>query len=153
MKRTQHTQTYSNVIWNDTLTMQIALWTFLGVITLAATVFSKSISTAVDNLSILPTMSDAEDYMTDELERLKQLMRSRAPSINNLSQLNITIEAKRKLLRQYREKLHELNLLDIDSSSSESVHKREFYSYQVTSGKLTPCTLRLMQSLKIMNSA
>lgn len=113
--------------------MQIALQTLIAIITLTAAVFAKSISTTAHTTSTTTTMPPSEDYISDELEKLKQLLRNRAPSLNSLSQLNITVEAKRKLLRQYREKLQQLNQLHKDRP--EEIHQRDVYSYPAITGE------------------
>lgn len=113
------------------------MWNNLpGLLLLASSVFSyalsKSIPSTTDNTATdMPSLN--LNYMDDELERLKDLMRSRAPSVNSLTRLNVTLDVKRKLVRQYRQKLLELNELNTDMP--EQIHRRDYHSFAAMSGK------------------
>lgn len=114
--------------------MWITLQTVI-LLTLLVELIAKSLpASSIEDLS-QPIMAPPLDYINEELDNLKSLIKSRAPSVNSIHTLNITLEAKRKLLKQYREKLMQLNELDMDSTA-EPIHKREFHSYLATPGKL-----------------
>ena len=86
--------------------------------------------------------SSSAHYHLDELEQLKERIRnaaSRRTVYNSIPQLNKTIEEKRQMLRQYREKLRELNELDeaTDNQQQQNIHKRDLHSYESTGMSLS----------------
>lgn len=102
---------------------------------LAASVFSFSLSKSLPSTTDSMTVDMSSlNYMDDELQKLKDLMRSRAPSINSLTRLNVTLGVKRKLVRQYRQKLLELNELSTDAP--EQIHRRDYHSYTAMAGRI-----------------
>lgn len=114
--------------------MRLSTWTLLPILTLVTNTFCKALhSLDTNSVPLVAPPTNIPEYTDDPLEELKERIRSRASShrtlFNSLPQLNKTIEEKRLLLRQYREKLREMNELDESMDNQQTIHKRDLHSY------------------------
>lgn len=113
--------------------MRYNTWTFLPILSLISNIACKSLPIA-NNFPEATVASDP--YYIDELEQLKQNLRNLASSktvYTTMPLLNKTIEEKRQMLRQMREKLRELK--DLDESQDyhhNNIHTRDLHSYTST---------------------
>jgi len=75
--------------------------------------------------------NDMDTDFLEEVENIKSVIRSQTkPSaVRDLSSLNITLEAKRQLVRLYRDQVKRLN--DIDTASTIRPSELEYYTAPV----------------------
>lgn len=130
------------------MNMRCLVWTYLttALITLVSNIACKSLTEADTRqphvreqdpsqpsaLSAAELLYSTEHQSLGELELLKIKIRSRAPRnlFSSMSQLNKTLEEKRRILKEYREKLQELNQLDDHMDyHHETIHKRDIHSF------------------------
>lgn len=115
--------------------MRLSTWTFLPLFYLISNAVGKSLKTV--NTDLLPKKVVASKYYNlDELERLKERIRAQVKKrtvYNSVPRLNQTVEEKRRILRQFRAKLKELNQLDSDMDyQQQTIHEKDLHSYQST---------------------